>query len=191
MKLCIQIKFKVKSLAVPDFLHHVEHLASTLGVSLEEPPAKKLKEDKAEFALHGPKLVPAQYNGMNFEGLIHHYEVDTKFRGKIARDEFFELIKLYKIEDTRVDTPFVTNLQDAGLLTVNVPKSAQPKTKGDYFQLLYAFGQFYLQIYPGKTASFLEYLSYMTTYASEFTVQGLMCLDNELRRLYIQNPMWN
>ena len=128
---------------------------------------------------------------MKFDGLINHYKVHQKFRNKIVRDEFFELVKLFKIDDARADTPFVTSLEDAGLFTVNVPKSAQPKTKGDYFQLLYAFGQFYLQIYPETTASFLEYLAYMTSYSSEFTVQGLMRLDNKLRCLYIQNPGWN
>ena len=167
-------------------------MASALGVSLDgEPPAKRLKEDKAEFALHGPKLVPADYTGMNFEGLIHHYRVDQKLRAKIARDEFFDLVKLFKLDDARVETPFVTNLQESGLLTVNIPKAAQPKTKGDFFLLLYAFGQFYLQVYPDKTASFLEYLAYMMHYSTEFTVQGLLRLDSELRRLYIQNPAWN
>ena len=57
--------------------------------------------------------------------------------------------------------------------------------------MLYSFGQYYLQYFPEKAAAFLEYLWYLTTYASEFTVQGLLKLDNELRRLYVLNPEWN
>ena len=149
---------------MPDFLPHGEGLALALGVTLDgELPAKKAKEDKAEFALHGPKIIKAVYNSMSFDGLIHHYKVDPKFRAKIARDEFFDLVKLSRIKDTHVETPFVTSLQDSGLLTVNVPKVAQPKTKEDFFSL-YAFGQCHLQVYPKKTASFLEYLEYMTNY---------------------------
>ena len=62
------------------------------------------------------------------------------------------------------------------------------RTKGEYFQLLYAFAQYYLQVYSNKTASFLEYLAYMSTYASELSVQGLLKLDNEFHHMYIQNP---
>ena len=170
----------------------VEGLAASLGVSIHgPPPAKHFKEDKSDFGLNGPMLTLAKYSGMNFSGLIHQYKVERKFRNKIACDEYFDLVKLFKVEDTRIETPFVTNLQDSGLLTVNVPKSALPKTKGDVISLLYAFGQYYLQVYPGKAAAFLEYFAYLTSYSSEFTVQGLLKLDSEIRRLYMLNPTWN
>ena len=141
--------------------------------------------------MNGPKLTPAKYSGMDFSGLIHQYKVEPKFRNNIARDEYFDLVKMFKAEDSRIDTPFVTNFQDAGVLTVNVPKSALPKSKGDVFQLLYTFGQYYLQVYLGKAAGFLEYMAYLTSYSSEFTVQGLLKLDSEIHRLYVLNPGWN
>ena len=96
--------------------------------------AKRLHKEKNELALHGPKLVAGNHTGMNFDGLIHQYKVKPKFRNKITIDElFFELVKMFKVEDSRIDIPFVTNLQESGLLTVSVPKSAEPKTKGMSF----------------------------------------------------------
>ena len=72
-----------------------------------KPSAKRLRKEKSEFELHSQKVTPAPYFGMSFEGLIHHYKVDQKYRNKIACNEFFELVKLFKIDDVRVETPFV------------------------------------------------------------------------------------
>ena len=65
------------------------------------------------------------------------------------------------------------------------------KQKQRFFSLLYDFGQFYLQIYPAKTAGFLEYLHYLTENNSDMTVQGVLKLGTAIRQQYITYLHWN
>ena len=60
-------------------------------------------------------------------------------------------------------------MNEEGYLSLSVHEQRQPKTKAEVFSLLCNFGQFYLQIYPAKTAGFLEYLRYLTENTSDMT----------------------
>ena len=80
------------------------------------------------------------------------------------------------------------------MLTVSSSSALQnrhPKTRPEFYALLYTFGQYYLQIFPSKTAAFLEYLSFLTVYASQFHMQMLIKLDNSIRHFFVHHPNLN
>ena len=82
--------------------------------------------------------------------------------------------------------------QKACLLTVAAPvKAAGPSTHPELSQLLYEFGQFYLQLYSAKATAFLEYLTFLTKYGIVFSVLLLVKLDNNIRHFYVQRPHLN
>ena len=82
--------------------------------------------------------------------------------------------------------------REACLLTVAAPMSAAgPSVHPELLQLLYEFGQFYLQVYLAKATSFLEYLAFITKYGIVFSVPVLVNLDNNIRRFYVQRPHLN
>ena len=70
-------------------------------------------------------------------------------------------------------------------------QNKQPKTRPEFYTLLYAFGQYYLQVFPGKTASFLEYLSFLTKYAAKYPISVLIKLDNSIHHFFVQRPLLN
>ena len=70
--------------------------------------------------------------------------------------------------------------------TKNVPKKIT--NKSELFYLLYNFGQYYLQLYPEKASSFLEYCAFLTKICDDFTAQSLVELDNQIRKEYVIHP---
>ena len=117
---------------------------------------------------NGEKVIPASYRGMNFEGLIVPSLVGDKFRGKIIANEFFEL-KEIPIESG----------------------SQQICSKDLLFRYLFGFGMVYLQIYPGKTIGFLQYCSYLMKMWEPLTLQGLLAIDNTVRKYFIGHSNGN
>ena len=89
----------------------------------------------------------------------------------------------------------LTDAEDSAgcVLTVSsgCVKTQQPKSRLNFFQLLYSFGQFYLQCFPQKTATFLEYLSFLTKYGSYYPVATLIKLDTSIHRFFVQRPHLN
>ena len=153
-----------------------------------EPSSKRSRpdHDKCEFNSEGLKTIPADYTGMNINGLVLFNQVRPTIRKSIAKGEFFELNKMYtgtELTSTRVGN--MTFTQE----TKDVPK--QITQKSEMFFLLYQFGQFYLQIYPEKTVSFLEYLSFLTKMCDKMTHSALLELDSALRKEYVSHPQWN
>ena len=157
--------------------------------STSAPPPKHFQMDEpSEFHLNGQHVTPAKFTGFNFTGLIHQIKVDKRFREKIACDEFFDLSRLYRPEESSEQC---IGMNEEGYLSFNVQKPAQPKTKYDIFKLLCLFGQFYLQIYPDKVAGFLEYLYYLFDNTADMMPQGLLKLDTAICRQYVSYPEWN
>ena len=148
---------------------------------------KRPREEKSEFSPTGLKINPVPCQMMDLNGLNQLSKVPHVIREKIARDQFFELAKMYTGEfkkQKRAPT-LESHLKEF------LVKEREPSKKSEVFELLYRFGMFYLQVYPGKTASFLEYLHYLTTTGARFNVVGLMRLDSELRKLFLDHADWN
>ena len=153
-----------------------------------EPTTKRSRQDhdKCEFNTEGLKTIPAEYSGMNINGLVLFNQVRPSIRKSIAKGEFFELNKMYtgtELTSTRVGNMVFTQE------TKDVPKEITQKS--EIFFLLYQFGQFYLQIYPEKTVGFLEYLSFLTKMCDKMSFSALLELDSALRKEYISHPQWN
>lgn len=149
------------------------------------PRSKKIKSGR-EFDPNGYFKTPSKYEGMNLDGLVLFKQVEEPIRKMIAKEEFFELSKMYTGEEV-VTTQF-------GHVTMTTTKKDVPKDitqKSELFFLLYQFGQYYLQIYPSKASGFLEYLGYLTKICDNFTAPALVRLDSALRKEYINNPEWN
>ena len=70
-------------------------------------------------------------------------------------------------------------------------QNKQPKTRPEFYTLLYTFGQYYLQFFLGKTASFLEYLSFLTKYTAKYPISILIQLDNSIWHFFVQRPLLN
>ena len=155
--------------------------------------SKKPKTDKREFFLNGEKVTPAPYERMMMEELLNPGSVDPRCREKVARDEFFELHHLYNVDD--LETANAKQSREEGAAVVpfqsgSTPKGA-PRSRSELFQLLYSFGQYYLQCYPQKACGFLEYLAYISKYGQTYTVSTLVKLDNSIRRFFIHRPHLN
>ena len=165
-----------------------EHTTPVARHAVLQAPKCPCTEDTCEFYSYGECIKPMDFQGFDFIGLIYHNRVDRRYREKIVQDEFFELYKLYKLEESSEQ---YVSMNEEGYLSFNVHKPTQPKRKAEIFSLLYDFGQFYLQIYPAKTAGFLEYLHYLTENTSDMTVQGVLKLDTAIRWQYVNYPHWN
>ena len=151
------------------------------------PNVSALKKQVSSLAL-GSILSMLKFQGFNFTGLIYHNRVDRQHREKIACNEFFKLYKLHKPKESSEQ---YFGMNEEGYLSFNVHKPTQHKTKAEVFSLLYDFGKFYLQMYPAKTAGFLEYLHYLMENTSNMMVQGILKLDTAIRRQHINCPHWN
>ena len=153
-----------------------------------EPSSKRSKPDheKCEFNPDGLKVIPATYNGMIIDDLVLFNQIRPGVIKSIAKGEFFNLNKMYtgtELTSTKVgNVTFTTESKD-------VPK--QITQKSEIFFLLYQFGQIYLQIYPEKAVSFLEYLSFLTKMCDKFHAQALLDLDSAIRKEYVKHPQWN
>ena len=151
-------------------------------------PKHQHTEETSKFHSSGERIMHAEFQAFDFTGLIYHNRVDRWHREKIAHNEFFELYKLYKPEESSKQ---YVGMNEEGYLSFSVHKPMQPKTKAEVFSLLYDFGQFHLQMYPAKTVGFLEYLHYLMENTSNMMVQGVLKLGTAIRRQYINYPHWN
>ena len=77
------------------------------------------------------------------------------------------------------------------LQSSNTPAKLTIKTIPEFFKALYLFGIFYLQKYPEKTASFLEYALYMQCMMTTLSLLGLTRLDNQFRAQFVTHPDWS
>ena len=120
---------------------------------------------------------------MNLAGLLNLSSVDERPCEKIGKGQFVELYAIHKVDDVSSSI----NDKDRS----SSVKSQQPKTRPEFFQLLYRFGQYYLQYYPKKSAAFLEYLSFMNKYGAVYPVTTLVKLDTSIRKFYTECPELN
>ena len=170
--------------AIQKFKHCSDHYEDSSLV-------KKPRMEKREFDIDGSKLVPAKYTEMNLEGLINIAAVDMRSREMIAKNEFFELFLLMRTDDFDHTVSRRTSGDSEDKEALAQVKAQQPKTRPELFQLLYAFGQYYLQCYPEKTAAFLEYMGFLSKYGQIYSVPILVKLENSIRRFYVQHPQLN
>ena len=63
-------------------------------------------------------------------------------------------------------------------------KSSDPQRKSDIVELLHFFRMYFFQVYPEKTARFLDYCSFLKSASKNHTVSELLSLDAELHSLY-------
>ena len=164
--------------------------------NLDEEEASSLKRsraDKSEFYLNGEKKVPAPYSKMMMEELLNPGSVDPQCREKIGRDEFFKLHHLFNADDLEAGCARQSREEGTSVVPFNAGASHKgaPCSRSELFQLLYAFGQYYLQCYPQKACGFLEYLAYISKYGQTYSVPTLVKLDNSIRRFFIQRPALN
>ena len=151
-----------------------------------QPRTKRSRPQSSEFDPDGVLLNVPKYEGQNLHGLVLFKRVSDDIRRLIGRNEFFPLEKMYtgeEITTSQIGHVTVTTT------TKNVPKKIT--NKSELFYLLYNFGQYYLQLYPEKASSFLEYCAFLTKICDDFTAQSLVELDNQIRKEYVIHPQWN
>ena len=151
-------------------------------------PAKKQKQAKSEFDKAGLKIIPAEYTGMQVEGLTLASKVSREFRERIANDRFFELSSLFKLGVKKRSGKAQSVEQHMKNFYVH---DKEPTRKSEFYQQLYKFCFFYSQCYPGKSSSLFDYAHFLTARGSKVTLEGLVELDNGLRRLFCDNPGWH
>ena len=107
---------------------------------------------------------------------------------KVAKGEFFDVTKIFKnkflsdkLKGKDANTTRFELTDKSGKLMITTPNSTvEVKGKGEYFELLYIFGGYYLQMYPHKTLSFLNYLHFLATVGAQFNLMGFMELDAKI-----------
>ena len=151
-----------------------------------QPHPKRSHPQSSEFDPDGVLLNVPKYEGQNLHGLVLFKHVSDEIRRLIGKNEFFPLEKMYtgkEITTSQIGHVTVTTT------TKNVPKKIT--NKSELFYLLYNFGQYYLQLYPEKASSFLEYCAFLTKICDDFTAQSLVELDNRIHKEYVIHPQWN
>ena len=173
----------------------IETGMSKLADSLDKfnNPDKVKEEDKAkhEFKMSGEKITPIACPKFNCQGIIYCRDIKAAVREAIGRNEFISLSKLLH------DNAGGTNVQETDMrsdsyMTRNVP--AAPESIRSIVELicrLMLFGSYYLQVYPEKTVSFLDYILYLMDYSESLNINGLVALDHVMRQDFAANPDLN
>ena len=98
---------------------------------------------------------------MNLQGLIYIKTVDANCHKHIAKNKFFELSDLLKADSLHYcpqhTVTHTEELPDGRVISYTVPlqsKASGPKTRPELYQLLYTFGQYYLQCFQRKQLGF-------------------------------------
>ena len=177
----------------------VELLADEFGVDLgklrKRKKAKRDKQPSEFFDRDGAMFKPAPYKGMRVQGLVWPAKILPKMCNEIASDVFFPLEELAKVGLARRKSSAISfHVKTGGAQQIftctNEPDQAELKTKSEIFKALYLFGMCYLQVYPEKTVSFLEYLYLLTKMNNKLNVDGMLQLDYDLRTLFLSHPHW-
>ena len=164
-----------------------------------EPPLKRPRvEEKREFTLDGLKCTPVEFKSMDLQGLIYIKTVDVNCHEAIAKNRFFELADLLKSDSLHYrlqrSVTHTEELPDGRVVMYSTPlqgKALEPKMRPELYQLLYTFGQYYLQCFPAKTVGFLEYLTYLTKYCAHLSMPILVSLEMSIRKFYMEHPDLN
>ena len=157
---------------------------------------KRPCETKNEFHLDGQKVVLAKYEQMNLDNLLNIASVEPKCCKMITQNTFFKLKALQKGSNIEMVHQCMQTQDDdrdgsSFYIVVLAPHSQDIKTHPQLFYALYSWGQFYLQCFPEKTVTFLEYLAFMTKYGVIYLVPSLVKLDNKIHQFYVQHPHLN
>ena len=98
---------------------------------------------------------------MNLQGLIYIKTVDVNCHKHIAKNKFFVLSDLLKADSLHYcpqhTVTHTEELPDGRVISYTVPlqsKASGPKTRPELYQLLYTFGQYYLQCFQRKQLGF-------------------------------------
>ena len=131
-------------------------------------------------------------SGQDVDGLNFFLWVKPSMREKIAHNEFVEIGRI--LQEADPDEANSQEDREAGVITADQPNQAMPydpKTRIQLVQNLILFACFYLQKYPAKTFSFLDYLLFLISWSAHLTVAGLVQLDHEMRPHFLKNPDWS
>ena len=160
--------------------------------SMLESTAKKPKMDeKSEFTYKGfIKEQPEGHVGWDYEGIRHLRKVKISARNKIANYEYIRLTDLTEAS-TSDSLGRKAEMNSKEYLNQNVPPPKKLKTKLEVFEQLILFACYFLQKYPEKTGSFLDYLLYLFDHCHRLTVEGIIELDHRVREEFCANPDWN
>ena len=151
-----------------------------------QPRAKRSCPQSSEFDDEGALIKIPKYEGQNLHGLVLFKCVSAEIQHLIGKNEFFPLEKMNTGEE--ITTSQLVHVT-VTTTTKNVPKRIT--NKSELFYLLYNFGQYYLQLYPEKASSFLEYCAFSTKICDDFTAQSLVELDNQICKEYVIHPHGN
>ena len=177
----------------------IKLLVNEFGVDLNKlhntKKKRKEKQPSEFFNRDGAMFKPAPYQGMQVEGLVWPAKIPPKMRDEIASDVFFPLEELAKIglarrKSSAISFHVKTGSAQQVFTCTNDTDQTELKTKSEIFRALYLFGMYYLQVYPEKTVSFLEYLCLLTKMNSKLNMEGMLQLDYDLRTLFLSHPEW-
>ena len=175
----------------------LEKLASSqeqLASSIEGMASKKKDTEepanKCEFAFSGAKIITVQYEQMLCDGIQYCMDIKPSVRDSIGRDEFVSLGKL--LHDTAEGVNLYVDMKSANYMTRNVPPPPDDiRSLVELLQRLFLFGSYYLQLYPQKTVSFLDYMLFLIDYSDTLTVEGLSTVDHYMRQQFATHPEWS
>ena len=172
----------------------LDAIAASLNICFDEmdsddditgaPPTQE--DPKSEFTVKGLYKLSVHYDHMQIGGLYRMFRVNKVWCNKIARGEFVELGKLFKPENRDAVSKAQASSEPGGSAT-----GTGPHTKLEFFDLLYSFASYYLQVYPDKLLGFLDYCIYLTACSRDLTVKGMILLDKEFRSWFMANTHSN
>ena len=148
---------------------------------------------KREFSNLGLLIkIPEGCSQNDMDGLRFLRDVKPNMHEKI-------LSEFVSMGDILYDTAAVKNLskeEDLDMrsqeyLSHNVPPPTNIKSKLELFKHLFYFASYYLQQYPTKVVSFLDYLLYLMEQATLLYVAELVDLDHKMRMDFYVHPEWN
>ena len=174
----------LNSLMLEDYMRGGAGPSGRFGNS---PPPKR------EFSNLGLLIkTPDGCSQNDMDGVRFLRDVKPNMREKI-------LSEFVSMGDILYDTAAVKNLskeEDLDMrsqeyLSHNVPPPTNIKSKLELFKRLFYFASYYLQQYPTKVVSFLDYLLYLMEQATLLSVAELVDLDHKMRMDFYVHPEWN
>ena len=164
----------------------INMLADQINKRKDQPDT--LPPPKREFNFNGQLVDQIVEN--DCEGITYCHVVKGAVRDAIAQNEFISLGKI--LHDTVQGVPISCEMNDGNYSTHNVPPPPESiKTLVELICRLLLFATFYLQKYPHKMVSFLDYMLCLIDHADQLNIQGLVTLDHMWHQEFTINPHWN
>ena len=133
---------------------------------------------------------PTESKPMVFQDVRALLLVRPTVRERIFKDEFIPLSEILHDPSSSANLQKIEYKENGvtTTTTTTLPKSKGAKSKLEIIDKLLKFASYYLQKYPEKTITVLDYLQFLIKECGNLTVAGILHLDDGLHRLFTQDP---